>query len=103
MKISMQFDKTFDASHEDAGCSPHPHGHTFSVTANGPKDMEQALEDIVTELHLRDLGRMLNGGAQYPGALASWFMERLLATNPEIHWVTVSFMDKFATVERERR
>lgn len=99
----MQFTKKFDSSHEDDGCSPYEHGHTFSVIARGPKDMEQALESIVAELHLRDLGRMLNGGGQYPGALAAWFMERLMVTNPEINSVTVSFMDRFAIVERERR
>jgi hypothetical protein len=103
MKTAVRVNKHFDASHEDAGCSPYPHGHTFSVTAEGSKDMEDALAAIVAELHLRDLGRMLNGGAQYPGALAAWFLDRLMVTNPEIDRVTVSFMDRFAIVERERR
>jgi hypothetical protein len=103
MKIETMAQKTFDASHEDSGCGPYPHGHTFTVSARGPKDMEESLEVIVSELHLRDLGRMLNGGAQYPGALAAWFLERLIVTHPEIWSVTVSFMDRFAIAERERR
>lgn len=103
MKNTLTITKRFDASHEDVGCSPYVHGHTFVVSATGTKDLEEALESIIQEVHLRELGRMLNGGAQYPGALAAWFLERLMVTNPEVDSVTVSFMDRAATAERERR
>jgi hypothetical protein len=96
--------QSFDSSHEDESCSPWPHGHTYTVSASSERaDIGSTLREIISELHLRNLGKMLNGGSQTIDGLAAWFMERILTIDPTVDSVTVTFMDRLATVTRERR
>lgn len=103
MKTEFLVNVSFDASHEHPECGPHRHGHLFRVKAWGPKDVEEGLRDIIDELDLRDLGRMMNGGSQSGHGIASWILERLLVVNPEVDGVSVAFRDREFTVIRERR
>jgi hypothetical protein len=100
----MRSQRTFDSSHEDEACSPYLHGHTFVVEAESERvDLGETLAAIVSELHLRHLSHMLNGGSQTCQGLAAWFMERVLTADGTVDRVTVSFLDRSATVTRERR
>jgi 6-pyruvoyl-tetrahydropterin synthase len=104
MKTTWLTRLTFDSSHEDESCSKYVHGHQFLVEAESQRDdIEQNLKTIIEELHLRQLGRMLNGGSQTVDGLAAWFMERLLVVDPTVENVRVGFLDHEAKVVRERR
>ena len=103
MKTQIISNVTFDSSHEDAECSPYPHGHTFLVEAFGEKDVSEPLMEIIGELDLRNLGRMMNGGSQDGEGIARWILDRLMVTNPEVDGVSVAFRRRKYTVTRERR
>lgn len=95
---------SFDATHEDtATCGPYPHGHLFEVEAWGDKDLAEPLAVVVSELHNRQLAKMMNGGSQTGDGIARWVLERLMVTNPEVDGVSVAFRAHKFTVERERR
>lgn len=108
----------FDASHqifESPRCS-RLHGHRYLVEAEcigrlDPKtssalDLSQFATDlsmIAEELRFRHLPDMMPGVTTTPFGIASWFMERLLASWPVIRVSVSETPNTTATVTREVR
>ena len=103
VKTQILVTTAFDASHEDSQCSGYAHGHRFEVEAWGEKDLREPLDEVVSELDGRTLGRMLNGGGQDGHSIARWLLERLMVTNPEVDGASVAFGRRKFSVTRERR
>jgi hypothetical protein len=74
--------RTFEAAHLDEAESPYRHGHEFTVRVVqrdiNSLELGSALDDIIREIHLRDLDVMIAGGSTSLEGIAAWFMERLV-------------------------
>lgn len=83
----------FDASHRDPDESPHRHGHSYQIEVTEQTEIRSSLpahlSDVCSELHLRDLDDMLQGGSSTNPGIASWILERLLINHPKITRVEV--------------
>lgn len=100
---------SFDATHEDESESKYLHGHHYSVSVieqlRGEmcQTLENDLNSLILQLHLRKLSDMLYGGSQSLVGIAAWVMERLLGEHSTIVEVEVSTGTRSGIVKREIR
>lgn len=89
----------FAASHKDEACGPHPHGHTFFVTATefgglASNSLKFDLDEVVTELHQHSLDDMLPAVSQDLESMSAWIMERLAMRHPGLTTVSMWLADR---------
>lgn len=90
----------FAASHRDTKtCGPHPHGHTFHVTATeygglASTSLLEDLQEVVGELHQHSLDDMLPAVSQDLEAMSAWIMERLAMRHQGLTTVSMWMADR---------